>query len=74
MTEINKETLSNTEYEFSRDESILKIVKYIDNKDQTKLNIYISELHNADIADILQNLDPDLRTTLVKNISINLLV
>ena len=71
MTEINKETLSNTEYEFSRDESILKIVKYIDNKDQTKLNIYISELHNADIADILQNLDPDLRTTLVKNISIN---
>ena len=71
MTEINKETLSNTEYEFSRDESILKIVKYIDNNDQTKLNIYISELHNADIADILQNLDPDLRTTLVKNISIN---
>ncbi len=71
MTEINKETLSNTEYEFSRDESILKIVKYIDNNDQTKLNIYISELHNADIADILQNLDPDLRATLVKNISIN---
>ena len=55
MIEKSKENLKNEELiNFSLD----KINSFLDQKDQNKkLFEYLKDLHNADIADIIQNLD-----------------
>jgi len=71
MTENNNNKITNIDQRFSAEESIIIISKYLDNKDDHKLKIYLNDLHNADIADILQNLDSEIRKNLVKTISSN---
>ena len=50
---------------FSTDESVKKITNYLDNYQNNKILEYLKDLHNADIADLLQNLDPFLRLSLI---------
>ena len=47
--------------EFSAENSIVLINRLINDDKNEELKIYIKELHNADIADILQNLEPEIR-------------
>ena len=54
---------------FSADESVQKITNYLDNYQNNKILEYLKDLHNADIADLLQNLDPVLRLSLINIIS-----
>ena len=51
---------------FSADESVQKITNYLDNYQNNKILEYLKDLHNADIADLIQNLDPVLRLSLIK--------
>ena len=45
--------------EFSAESSIIIINELIQNNQDDKLKKYILEIHNADIADILHNLEPE---------------
>ena len=47
--------------EFSAENSIVLINRLINDDKNEELKIFIKELHNADIADILQNLEPEIR-------------
>ena len=57
--------------EFSAKNSIIIINDFIKNKYEDKLKKYIQEIHNADIADILHNLEPETRSKLVDKIRDN---
>ena len=57
--------------EFSAEKSLLFINNLIDNNKSDDLEKYIKELHNADIADILHNLEPEIRLEFVKKIRNN---
>ncbi len=54
---------------FSAKESVEIISNYLDNYQNSKILLYLKDLHNADIADLLQNLDPVLRLSLINIIS-----
>ena len=57
--------------EFSAENSIIIINDFIQNNHEDKLKKYIQEFHNADIADILHNLEPETRLELVDKIREN---
>jgi len=54
--------------QFSPESSIVVINKLIKNNNDAELNKYSQELHNADIADILHNLEPEVRLEFVNKI------
>ena len=54
---------------FSLKESVEHVTGYLNNYQNSKLLNYLEEMHNADIADLLQNLDPVLRLSLINIIS-----
>ncbi len=62
ISNIKKEDLNNNH---SIQDSISKIQDIIDLKDQNKLIEFINDLHNADIAEIIQNLDEDNRSKFI---------
>ena len=55
--------------QFSTSESVALITDYLQNYQNSKIEKYIDEMHNADIADLLQNLDPILRLSLINIIN-----
>ena len=61
-TNINKK-------KFSPEESVELITNYLENYQNNKIFVYLKEMHNADIADLIQNLDPVLRLSLINIIS-----
>jgi magnesium transporter len=63
-TNINKK-------KFSPEESVELITNYLENYQNNKIFVYLKEMHNADIADLIQNLDPVLRLSLINIISNN---
>ena len=54
---------------FSPEESVELITNYLENYQNNKIFSYLKEMHNADIADLIQNLDPVLRLSLINIIS-----
>ena len=50
---------------FSPKESVELVTEYLNNYQNSKLINYLQEMHNADIAELLQNLDPVLRLSLL---------
>ncbi len=54
---------------FSPKESVKIVTDFLNNYQNTKVLNYLKEMHNADVADILQNLDPVLRLSLLNIIS-----
>ena len=58
-----------TKNNFSTEKSVETISSYLDNYQNNKIIDYLKDLHNADIADIIQNLDPILRLSLLNIIS-----
>ncbi len=50
---------------FSPKDSVSLVTEYLNNYQNTKILKYLEEIHNADIADLLQNLDPVLRLSLI---------
>tara|TARA_B100000575_G_scaffold281043_1_gene271222 strand:+ start:44 stop:1414 length:1371 start_codon:yes stop_codon:yes gene_type:complete len=65
MRENRKKIKSN----FSTDESVNLVTEYLNNYQNSKLLNYLEEIHNADFADLLQNLDPVLRLSLINIVS-----
>ncbi len=61
----------NKNEEFSRENSINLITDYVNQSKDIDLQNHIKELHNADIADILHNLDPEIRIVFIKKIKSN---
>tara|TARA_Y100000590_G_scaffold428040_2_gene538943 strand:- start:1462 stop:2838 length:1377 start_codon:yes stop_codon:yes gene_type:complete len=57
--------------EFSRENSINLITDYVNQSKDIDLQNHIKELHNADIADILHNLDPEIRIVFIEKIKSN---
>ena len=57
--------------EFSRENSINLITDYVNQSKDIDLQNHIKELHNADIADILHNLDPEIRIVFIEKIKTN---
>ena len=57
--------------EFSRENSINLITNYVNQSKDIDLQNHIKELHNADIADILHNLDPEIRIVFIEKIKSN---
>ncbi len=57
--------------EFSREKSINLITDYVNQSKDIDLQNHIKELHNADIADILHNLDPEIRIVFIEKIKSN---
>ena len=57
--------------EFSRENSINLITDYVNQSKDIDLKNHIKELHNADIADILHNLDPEIRIVFIEKIKSN---
>ena len=57
--------------EFSRENSINLITDYVNQSKVIDLQNHIKELHNADIADILHNLDPEIRIVFIEKIKSN---
>ena len=45
--------------------SVELVTNYLENYKYDKVLSYLKDIHNADIADILQNLDPVLRLSLL---------
>ncbi len=58
-----------TKNNFSTEKSVETISSYLDNYQNNKIIDYLKDLHNADIAEIIQNLDPILRLSLLNIIS-----
>ncbi len=54
---------------FSTKDTVDLITDYLNNYQTTKILNYLEEMHNADIADLLQNLDPVLRLSLINILS-----
>ncbi len=54
--------------QFSAEHSIIKINDFIQSNQNDELKQYIREIHNADIADILHNLEPEIRLKLINKI------
>ncbi len=54
---------------FSPEESVELITNYLENYQNSKIFSYLNGMHNADIADLIQNLDPVLRLSLINIIS-----
>ena len=54
---------------FSIEEAVSLVSSYLDNYQNNKIITYLSEMHNADIAELLQNLDPVLRLSLINIVS-----
>ena len=54
---------------FSPEKSVELITNYLENYQSNKIFTYLDDMHNADIADLLQNLDPILRLSLLNIIS-----
>ena len=50
---------------FSTKNSVEKISSYLENYQSSKIIKHLNNLHNADIADVIQNLDPVLRLSLI---------
>ncbi len=65
----DKINTSNTN--FSTQDTVNLITKYLDNYQNTKIINYLANMHNADIADLIQNLDPVLRLSLINIINNN---
>ena len=70
MNNFNKKITINDE-NFSIDKSVDLISSYLNNYNTSEINKYLNEIHNADIAEILQNLDPVLRLSLINIIGKN---
>ncbi len=60
-----KENSSKIKNNFSTEDSVNLVTDYLNNYQNNKLLSYLKDIHNADIADLLQNLDPILRLSLV---------
>ena len=54
--------------DFSTEDYVSKINALLNSKDQNELTKFTKNLHNADIADIIQNLDEDNRSKFIFNI------
>ena len=54
---------------FSPEQSVELISTYLENYQNSKIFAYLKEMHNADIAELIQNLDPVLRLSLINIIS-----
>ena len=60
------EEKTNKNYKkFSAAESIEVVTNYLENYQNKKIFEYLKDMHNADIAELLQNLDPVLRLSLL---------
>ena len=70
MNNFNKKITINDE-NFSIDKSVDLISSYLNNYNTSEINNYLNGMHNADIADILQKLDPILRLSLINIIGKN---
>ena len=70
MNNFNKKITINDE-NFSINKSVDLISSYLNNYNTSEINKYLNEIHNADIAEILQNLDPVLRLSLINIIGKN---
>ena len=55
---INKDTFSTKNY-------VEEISNYLENYQKSKIDNFLNNTHNADIADVIQNLDPVLRLSLI---------
>ena len=55
---INKDTFSTKNY-------VEEISNYLENYQNSKIDNFLNNTHNADIADVIQNLDPVLRLSLI---------
>ena len=55
---INKNTFSTKNY-------VEEISNYLENDQKSKIDNFLNNTHNADIADVIQNLDPVLRLSLI---------
>ncbi len=56
---------------FSAEEAVVLVTKYLENYQNTKTLNYLKEMHNADKAELIQNLDPVLRLSLINIIDTN---
>jgi len=63
------EDININKKKFSPEESVELITNYLENYQNNKIFVYLKEMHNADIADLIQNLDPVLRLSLINIIS-----
>ncbi len=63
------EDININKKKFSPEESVELITNYLENYQNNKIFSYLKEMHNADIADLIQNLDPVLRLSLINIIS-----
>jgi len=50
------------------DENLLKLNEFLNTGNQFELNNFIKDLHNADIAEIIQNLDDEIRLNFISKI------
>ena len=66
MQDKNLKTIKKNQ--FSVEHSIITINNYIQNNHDDKLKKYIKEIHNADIAEILHNLEPEIRSELIEKV------
>ena len=68
---MEKKILNKKSTEFSREKSLILVNDYLLNNKDNELKNYINELHNADIAELLQNLEPEVRANFVNLIRNN---
>ena len=60
-----EDKLNITKDKFSAEQSVELVTSYLENYQNKKIFNYLEDIHNADIAELLQNLDPVLRLSLL---------